>query len=319
MSDTRNLIIGFDGTWNEPQLNNGEEVDTNVTKFLHALKSLSGRQSTHYQKGVGTRAWEALPGGIYGYGLEKRIQNAYRFLCNRFRDAKWTPAQNRIFVIGFSRGAYSARRFAALVNFCGIPKDPDDTELGWHVFNQRDIDTAKSLKVKKRFFDAPIEMVGVWDTVKATNDEDFHDHELPSNVKAGYQAMAIDEQRSFFQVLRWDDDPRVLQLWFSGVHSDVGGGFSNQGLSDTALHWMIYRALGHGLEFKKAYVDDNVKPKPTGMLHNSYKGIWVPLGKVERKILAADLVHESVKERLEKVPTYDPENLPANPRFWSPP
>lgn len=319
MSDPRNLIIGFDGTWNEPQLNNGKAVDTNVVKFLNALKSLNGRQRTHYQNGVGSRAWEALPGGVYGYGLEKRVQGAYRFLCNRLADDKWPADQNRVFVIGFSRGAYSARRFAGLVNFCGVPVDPEDTELGWEVFNRQDAATAEAMLESGRFVATPIEVVGVWDTVKATNDADFHDDVLPANVKAGYHAMSIDERRSFFQILRWDNDPRVLQLWFAGVHSDIGGGYTQQGLSDIALNWMIFRLLDHGLAFKKEYVDDNVKPRPTGAQHDSYKGIWKPLGTATRKVLAADFVHESVGERLEKKPDYRPDNLPAKPRYWSPP
>ena len=161
-------------------------------------------------------------------------------------------------------------------------------------------------------------MVGVWDTVKATNDPDYHDQELSGNVVAGYHAMAIDEKRKFFPVLRWKRDQRVLQAWFAGVHSDVGGGYANPGLSDIALNWMIYRAIGHGLKFKKSYLDEHVSPRPSAAIHDSFKGIWKPLGENERKILKTDFVHRAVAERLEKKPGYRPQNLPAEPRYWPP-
>lgn len=319
MSEIRNLVIGCDGTWNEPdQIKDGELSPTNVVKFMDALKSLRGRQKKHYEKGVGTRAWEALPGGIYGYGLNKRITGSYRFLCNRYRDANWEKEQQRVFIIGFSRGAYTARRLAGLIAHSGIPRDPADTELGWEMYRERDLTSARTLKREGRFFDLKIEMLGVWDTVKATNDSDFQDLQLPKNVVAGYHAMAIDERRKFFPVLRWKKDPRALSAWFAGVHSDVGGGYKNSGLSDIALNWMIYRALSHGLQFKKQYMDDNVGPRADALIHNSLTGIWKLLGEKARPILKTDYVHQSVAERREKKQAYRPENLPAKPRYWPP-
>ncbi|MBW2275349.1 MAG: DUF2235 domain-containing protein [Deltaproteobacteria bacterium] len=319
MSETRNLVIGCDGTWNEPQqMSDGVPSPTNVVKFLRALKRLPGRQRHHYEKGVGSRAWESLPGGIYGYGLDKRVLGGYRFLRNCFADPKWERGQNRVFIIGFSRGAYTARRLAGLVAHSGIPKNSADTELGWEMYRERDLTTARALKREGRFFDTPIEMVGVWDTVKATNDPDYHDHVLSGNVVAGYHAMAIDERRKSFPVLHWKRDKRVLQTWFAGVHSDVGGGYANPGLSDIALNWMLYRALHHGVQFKQSYVDEHVNPRPGAAIHSSFKGIWKPLGENRRKILKTDFVHRSVAERLEKKARYRPENLPDDPRYWPP-
>lgn len=319
MSEIRNLVIGFDGTWNEPQqVREGKLAPTNVTKFMRAMKSLNGRQVKCYETGVGARAWEALPGGVYGYGLDKRITAGYRFLCNRFRDAQWMDKQQRVFIIGFSRGSYTARRLAGLVEYAGIPKDPDDTELGWEMYLRRDLATAKALKREGRFFNIGIEMVGVWDTVKSTNDPDYNDQLLSKNVVAGYHAMAIDERRTFFPILRWKPDARALQVWFSGVHTDVGGGYASPGLSDISLNWMIYRALSHGLEFKQRYMDDNVHPRPGGMTHESFKGKWKVLGEKDRKILKSDFVHQSVAQRMEKKKTYRPKNLPVSPKYWPP-
>lgn len=319
MTEIRNLVIGCDGTWNEPeQASDGNPVPTNVVKFMRAMKSLNGLQRKHYEKGVGTRAWEALPGGVYGYGLDKRVLGAYRFLRNRFADAEFKHKQNRVFILGFSRGAYTARRIAGLIAHSGIPKDSDDTELGWEIFREKNVETARALKQEGRFFSIPIEMVGVWDTVKATNDPDYHDETLPKRIKAGYHAMAIDERRKMFPVLRWKNDPRVLQAWFAGVHSDVGGGYAKPGLADITLEWMIYRAHGHGLRFRQSYMDAHVNPRANAIMHDSFKGIWKPLGENSRKILKTDFVHRSVTERLEKKPAYQPANLPENPRYWSP-
>ncbi len=319
MSETRNLVIGCDGTWNEPQQQeDGTPTPTNVVKFMRALKSLNGRQKKHYEKGVGARAWEALPGGIYGYGLDKRITGSYRFLCNQFRDPKWQNKTQKVFIIGFSRGSYTARRLAGLMTHSGIPKDPDDAELGWKIYVNRDFTSARELKKEGRFFNIPIEMVGVWDTVKSTDDPDYNDTQLSKSVVAGYHAMAIDEKRKFFPVLRWKQDPRTVQVWFAGVHSDVGGGYKNSRLADVALNWMIYRGLSHGLEFKKDYMDEHVDPRPGGMIHKSYTGKWKLLGEKARKVLKSDLVHPAVIERLEKNASYKPDNLPDNPKVWKP-
>lgn len=310
MSEVRNLIIGCDGTWNEP------ECDTNVLLFLGAIRQ-TRRQVTHYEKGVGTRAWEALPGGIYGYGLDKRILGSYRFLRKSFSQPSWTRDQNRIFLIGFSRGAYTARRISGLLLHSGIPKKAADVELGWEMYKERDTRSAKKLKREGRFFDVPVEMIGVWDTVKATNDADYHDSKLASNVKAGYHAMAIDERRLFFPVLKWNKDSRALQVWFAGVHSDVGGGYDEKGLSNTALRWMIYRAAGHGLTFRKDKVK-NIKASSLGKMHDSLKGVWTVLGKRTRSIPKTALIHPSVRTRMKNRAKYRPENLPDDPKYWSP-
>jgi uncharacterized protein (DUF2235 family) len=316
MTDVRNLVVGCDGTWNDPdQADDGTAGKTNVVKFMEAMASLGGRQVPHYEEGVGTRAWEALPGGIYGYGLDKRILGSYRFLRKRFADRDWPRDRNKVFLLGFSRGAYTVRRLAGLISHSGLPVKSTDSELGWEMYRQRDTKSAARLKRDGRFFDVPIEMIGVWDTVKATNDEDYHDADLGPNVAAGYHAMAIDERRRLFPVLKWKKDVRCRQVWFAGVHSDVGGGYASAGLADIALRWMIDRALAHGLQFKANYVKANVKPSHLGRLHESFEGIYVPLGQKRRSIAKSDPVHVSVQKRMKTRPTYRPPNLPADPSW----
>lgn len=159
-------------------------------------------------------------------------------------------------------------------------------------------------------------MVGVWDTVKTTTDEDFNDKKLPDCVVSGYHAMAIDEKRKFFPVLKWDADSRVTQYCFAGVHSDVGGGYNDCELSDGSLKWMIDKAVAHGLKFKKSAVN-GLKIDPAGKLHDSYTGIWTAFGTRKRAIATGAIIHRSVEERINHVADYKPANLPKKPNYQS--
>jgi uncharacterized protein (DUF2235 family) len=311
----RNLVVGLDGTWNDPaQLDDGKAAPTNVARFIALLKR---GQRIHYEEGVGTGMWEAVRGGIYGFGLDEKILGAYRFLCERFADDDWKREDNKVFLLGFSRGAYAARRLSGLIAHSGIPARVEDTELGLELYKRRDFDSPPALKSSDRFFDIPVEMVGVWDTVKATNDADYHDNELSHNVAAGYHAMAIDEQRKVFPVLKWDTDPRVTQVWFAGVHADVGGGYAQAGLSDITLQWMVLRGLEHGLDFREKDFY-KLDPRPDAPMHQSWEGIWKAFGAQARTIAAADLIHPSVAARMDKVTGYRPA-LPRKPLYWDEP
>ena len=313
MSGPRNIVVGLDGTWNEPERRaDGTVTGTNVVKLLSALSKRG--QLQHYESGAGTRAWELLPGGIYGYGLDKRILGAYRFLRRCYNDD--TPRDNnKLFIVGFSRGAYAARRLAGLLAHSGIPVRASDVERGWQMYQNRDTASAAAMKAEGRYFDVEIEMVGIWDTVKATNDPDYDDNELSANVKAGYHAMAVDECRRFFPILRWHDDLRVREMWFSGSHSDVGGGCVEMDLSDVALMWMLHCGARHGLRFKKSYIDRHVRPKVPGHVHDCFTGIWKPYGKSDRPITTGCEVHASVQEQVTASPDYSPPNLPPNPKY----
>lgn len=314
MTRVRNIVVGLDGTWNEPERRpDGTVTGTNVVKFLSALTKRG--QVQHYESGAGTRAWEALPGGIYGYGLDKRILGAYRFLRRCYNEKDVPIEQNRLFVVGFSRGAYAARRLSGLLAHSGIPRTASDVERGWQMYLNRDTRSAEALKQDGRFCDVPIEMVGVWDTVKATNDADYNDNFLSSNVVAGYHAMAVDECRKFFPVLRWTKDERVSELWFPGSHSDVGGGCLEMDLSDVALAWMIRCAAGHGLRFKKSYIERHINPRLPGHVHDCFTGIWKPYGRSDRPISSECAVHGSVEEQLSAGIGYAPGNLPPKPNF----
>jgi uncharacterized protein (DUF2235 family) len=304
----RNLIIGCDGTWNDPD----QTAATNVVKLLDACST--SKQVTHYEEGVGTAHWEALPGGIYGKGLDRQILGAYRFLRRRMADKDWAPSENRVFIFGFSRGAYAARRLAGLIAHSGVPKQAGDVELAWQLYLRRDSASVTALRYEDRLFDIPVAMLGVWDTVKTTTDEDFNDFKLSACVSKGYHALAIDEKRKFFPALKWDAEDRVRQVWFSGVHSDIGGGYEECMLSNIALHWMMDRAHENGLKIKASAVK-KLKKDPCGLLHNSYEGIWKGFGTQLRTIDGTETIYIATKERMEKMAGYQPANLPAAPIY----
>lgn len=309
----RNLIILFDGTWNDAS--DKADDKTNVEK-LYRLLPHSYAENIHYEEGVGTKTYEAILGGAFGAGIDERILGAYRFLQSRFADDNYRHDENRIFIFGFSRGAYTARTFAQLLYYCGVPVKDANTQIAWDNYYHQKSAAAVKGKSDGDCFDVTIEMLGVWDTVKSTLDNDRNDTTLYPNVKFAYHAMAIDEKRKNFQVLRFEQDPRITQLWFSGVHCDVGGGYeyAESQLSDIALLWMIEASKKHGLEFIPDYLD-YLDPVPTGKAHNSIKGKWKILGQKKRPILVDDKFHISIKIRLESNIGYSIAKMPANPEY----
>jgi len=256
---------------------------------------------------------EEILGVVFGEGIDERILGAYRFLQSRYTDIGF---ENRLFIFGFSRGAYTGRTFAQLLYYCGIPTPKGNSQKAWDCYYRQDRKTAEELKQLGDFFDVSIEMLGVWDTVKSTLDPDRKDTTLYPNVKAAYHAMAIDEKRRNFPVLRFAEDKRITQIWFAGVHSDIGGGYpgNESQLSDITLNWMVDAARQHGLEFIPN-VMDYMDPKSTGMMHDSYEGRWKILGESVRHIGDQESVHASVKDRLKGNVGYHPTNLPDDPHY----
>ena len=140
---------------------------------------------------------------------------------------------------------------------------------------------------------------------------------LNEDVSIGRHALAIDEKRSKFRANLWDPPAPhqdIQQVWFSGVHSDIGGSYPETGLSNIALRWLIHEAENEGLlvdqDQKKVFV-----PNHRDKLHNSLLPFWWILGWWIRKIRSGSLVHISVKRRMEVKKNYRPKNLPEDP-IW---
>ncbi len=169
--------------------------------------------------------------------------------------------------------------------------------------------------------------IGVWDTVGALgiptrvlafmDEKDlFYDHELGSNVQVARHAVAIDERRADFEPTLWGPKEAIdiKQVWFAGVHADVGGGYAPSGggslLSDIPLYWMSQEAQGFGLQFESHLVYKSTLDFKSGK-HNSYKSFWKVLGRERREIPLDATLHASVRKRFRNT-----DYAPAQLRDW---
>lgn len=313
----KNIVILFDGTGIEFGPNN-----TNVVKTYSVLER-SPRQIPFYDPGVGTGGWEysrALGGGralldfATGRGFQKNIEDAYRFLMKVYEP------DDRIFAFGFSRGAFAARSLTGMLHKCGLLEPGQDNlvEYASEVYNT--VDNEEVAEEFRNTFSrrCPVYLVGVWDTVESlllNAGRKFHDSTLNPEVSFGYQALALDEARKSFPASLWDETKvqphqTVEQVWFAGVHSDVGGFYPECGLSNVTLQWMLDRAERAGLRVHHRKLDE-FAPDPLGEMHDSRTGIFRLQRPVLRPVAAGARVHSSVLVRRRDEFWYQPENLPS--------
>jgi uncharacterized protein (DUF2235 family) len=310
----KNIVICFDGSWNRPgKQDEGTPVETNVARFYSAVTNAYA----YYAPGVGTHPLDRYWGGLFGLGLATKIKQAYAFLVQHHQPA------DRIFLMGFSRGAFAARSLAGMISWCGIVpqerlrEEPGLTEQAWAAYwYRRDNPT---LRFKQPTWASSMEMIGVWDTVEALGSpihdnraEDFfgyHDVNFTHGLNSAYHALAIDEHRANFKLVPWPANrPEIEEVWFAGAHGDVGGGYPDHGLANIALRWMIGRAERHGLAFDSESIC-NLRPDPNATLHDSHTGVYKKRKGIDRKIEEGSLIHWSVGERYARNSDYRPRNL----------
>ena len=329
----RHLVVCTDGTWNQPdQRDHGLVVPSNVVKVARAVAGCDDggvEQCVYYDTGVGTGGWwDRIKGGAVGIGLSENVKQAYEALGKMFEPG------DRIFLFGFSRGAYTARSLAGLIGLCGIPKGGEDNvgEIAQRAFRiyrlgpraRRRGEKARGHIKKHSHEDQEgrpvnaIHFVGVWDTVGALGIPlalfnaynryrfKFHDTALGDHIERAYHALAIDEHRGPFKPTLWLDGKAsekqvVEQLWFPGVHSNIGGGYIDHGLSDRAFLWMCLKARDAGLGFKADYMNLRVNPDYHGEVRNSQVGCFRLLAVTRRMIgekdATGEAIHYSAEER----------------------
>ncbi|MGI9304587.1 MAG: DUF2235 domain-containing protein [Gammaproteobacteria bacterium] len=277
----KNIIICSDGTWNKWESSN--EKNTNVARLWEALIDQEGMgQVAFYDAGVGTGMSRYI-GGATGYGISQNILDCYGEIIKRYRPG------DRIYLFGFSRGAYTVRSLSGLLYACGVLKHHDEALIRQAYRIYRDGNKTEQVEFKARHgVSARVKMIGVWDTVGALGIpvglinkinpffHRFHDTKLNPVVDHCYHAVAIDEQREPFAPTLWDESNKsanqtVEQVWFPGVHSDVGGGYPERGLADIALNWMVIKARRHGVRFKPQHLA-RIAPDHKGPLHDSRSG-----------------------------------------------
>jgi uncharacterized protein (DUF2235 family) len=330
----RKLVICADGTWNEPeQTDLGMPSLTNVCKLAKAVQPFDQQgvaQIICYHTGVGEHGGlgDHILGGALGAGLSQNIIDCYLFLV-----LNYFPG-DELFLFGFSRGAYTVRSLAGLIRNSGVLKSTyaEKYKEAYALYQNRDrlyhpsASLAVEFRKKYSFPDFNIKFIGVWDTVGSLGIPfsdvhlqrfRFHDVELSSYVDYAYQALAIDEKRKPFAPALWQKQPtspanQVLeQVWFPGVHCNVGGGYEDSGLADCALEWMWQKAEACGLS-----LDHNQKPvpNPNGVLRDSMCWYYKPLGSITR-ILGAQLpnsyeqLSQAALQRMQLNRDYHPKNL----------
>ncbi|MCG7932726.1 MAG: DUF2235 domain-containing protein [Candidatus Thiodiazotropha lotti] len=337
----KNIVICCDGTGNQYGSTN-----TNVVKLFQAVDLSSDtkpKQVAYYDPGVGTgnpRGFTTrtrvllsqISGLAFGSGVYRNIADSYLYLMENYEPG------DRVYIFGFSRGAYTVRALVGILHMLGLLHSGSSNLVPYalELYRKR-IPKEKDKKADyfriaqgfKRTYsnECKPHFVGVWDTVKTVGIWDAlkvmakwqttlpYTYSMP-DVSFGRHAISIDEKRSRFRSNLWEarGDNNMQQVWFAGVHSDVGGGYSDSGLSDIALTWILKGAQHHGLILRPDAFEQ-LNPDPTQEMHNSLiKNGWFLLGWKPRSVrgpgkwnqsmkswqMRPPAIHKSVQTRMEE-------------------
>jgi len=279
-----------------------------------------------------------LPFGLlFGAGTQRNIRRLYRMLISVYEPG------DEIFLFGFSRGAFTVRALAGLIYRCGVPRrecvDQASRAISLSRKHFEACQSAEELRELKGAAEAfkdnyahvcNIRFLGVWDTVKSVGY--IFPRNLPHTrhnpiVQTVRHALSLGESRSFYAATTWgglDGDTRpaihlpahriggepppirwqdVLEVWFPGDHSDVGGGHEEQALANVSLHWMINEAHEAGLRVdSSAYAEivPNIDKLSASDVHHE---------------MTRDLFWTVVWWLMEYCPRRDIDNEPPPPRL----
>lgn len=336
----KKIVICCDGTGNEIKENQSNVLK--FYRVLKESPDQIGFYDPGVGTISNSGAWSKFKNkakGVFGLatgnGLDNNVLDAYRFLVRNYNHAKELEDRDEIFLFGFSRGAHTVRVLAGFINMVGIlhphqehlasyaltaykqSSSKDEFDIAWRV--QEVLDTQRPI----------IRFMGCWDTVASVivpRPDRFYIPALESLpythtnpcVKSFRQACAIDEKRRMFRLSRWNDpqpfkehpfvkpdaagDQDIRQVWFAGVHGDVGGGYPEQvsGAAKYPLEWMVEEAEAAGLVFRDEMVKrlvrgenrkdvekgskrDYAKPSPVAQLHDSMTWAWKALEYLPKK------------------------------------
>ncbi len=242
----------------------GFETHAGVTYRLCC--EMGAQVSVYYEAGVQWDNWRTTPDVLMGRGINRQIRRAYGYLASRYRPG------DRIFLMGYSRGAFAVRSLAGVIDMVGLLRAECATVRNIrtayrHYQAEPTSPLARAFAKRTCHAEVPIDMVGVWDTVKALGlrlpylwkisepQHSFHTHKLGDSVRNGFHALALDERRQVYAPVMWDCPPgwegRVEQVWFRGTHGDIGGQLSGfeaaRPLANIPLVWMLDHAEICGL------------------------------------------------------------------------
>lgn len=266
-------LYAFDGTGNEDHDETDDSRDSNVADFFEGYLDPNKNSDTHleqgslYLKGIGTRGHEKLMqtfGKVFGFGGHPRVHEALgRLVANQ------AAGDTEVDIVGFSRGAALAVAFAN--------------------------------EIDNKFPAISIRFLGVWDIVAQFGVPGkfinlTYKLGMPKNTKAVYHAMAMDESRAMFPLTRLQSknppfDGRLTEVWFRGVHSDVGGGNANPGMNWIALNWMFEAAVRAGLPIDPAAVAKNLADSTLPQQISDHKLD----ARIDRHYRETDILHSTVQ------------------------
>ena len=360
----KNIVICCDGTGNEFGASK-----SNVVK-LYKMLVHDDSQVAYYHPGVGTmgarsaltgitRWWTKIIGLAFGYGISDNIADAYQFLMRTFNPG------DVVYMFGFSRGAYTVRALCGMLHIIGLLREDNEGLIPYslRMIKSRNIDFGVAADFKNTFCrECKPYFVGVWDTVSSVgwvyNVAHFPGTKATKNpdLQIVRHAVSIDERRAFFRQNLFgapnNAKQDVKEVWFAGVHSDVGGSYAEpeSQLSQVALQWMVCESEPLGLRIDQGRKGDvlggkspYVLPDPlTRNQHESLRGFWwiaelwpkvdhketspgvwkkyLRMNLARRRWIAPDpVIHRSVEQRIaDKSLGYSPSNLPAQRRVDSP-
>lgn len=341
----KNIVICADGTWNRPEEDLEKDFPTNVLITARAIAPVSAagvEQVVFYDWGLGSYH-DGFTAGALGSGINKNIQDCYRFIVQNY------ALGDRLYFFGFSRGAFTVRSLAGLLNNCGILKQAN-ARLVWEAFElyknpdvHPDDEFARKWRDKysvkadvgripageKHAWTADghpkVHFIGVWDTVGAlgvplsvlsflNKEHMFHDNKIGPNIVTARHALAIDERRDDFRPTVWKQRPGVdiEQVWFAGCHSDIGGGQRPDPDGSLLSDFPLKWIVDEAAGKGLRFSEHlftGLMPKATSQLHESYTGKWLLAGQHKRAVLTYLRLHQSVKDRYDADPGYRPEKL----------
>lgn len=312
----KNIVIFSDGTGQE----GGNGPSTNIYKLFNMVEDRTSDQVSFYDRGLGT-GWRKLSGNVGGSGISDNIIECYTFIFENFE------AGDDIFLFGFSRGAATVRSLSSFIHYFGIlPKSrPELIEKAYDIYKieneSKRVAAAAEFVKRHHTIWTKVKLIGCFDTVAAlglpiksisvmTNKlpgfkNKFQNFTLSKSIVNAYQALAIDDERETFHPLLWDaeaePDQTIRQVWFCGMHTDVGGGYPGSDLSDIPLKWMRDKALKHGLRlYQRQRI--TINGNPNGTMHDSRGKGWTKLYQQKPRYWDTSrtdqpIVHRSVLER----------------------
>ncbi|NBB31597.1 DUF2235 domain-containing protein [Cellulophaga sp. BC115SP] len=345
---SKNIIICCDGTGNRLSL----ETDTNVI-HLYACLEINKDQVAYYSPGVGnisSQSWswrkklDILTDKAEGKSLHENVLDAYEFLMNIYQRG------DNIYLFGFSRGAYSVRMLCGMIEMFGLLYSGNRNHIKYilDIYSKGDEKFEVANKFKSIFAQTiEIEFVGVWDTVVSMGNllkfyKSYPYSRQLNIVKQVRHAISIDERRKHFDYSSVNARKRdgLKEVFFAGVHSDIGGGYDEEGLSKVTLEWMIGELQTQNIKLNnekiyKVLYDDKYNPEDKRInintpIHNSLTFFnklldFLPRFRFDKSsiinwradfrlwpqrfIPSGSLIHESVLKKM-KTTGYSPKNLP---------